>query len=83
MPKTSTKDFFPGNMVSLGKCWTLLLKSCLSNEILVDDFIAPDGANLSLLLPLVAQLRLILFQCTDTEEFWFGRFSVFSLSTYS
>ena len=20
MPKTSTKDFFPGNMVSLGKC---------------------------------------------------------------
>ena len=29
MPKTSTKDFFPGNMVSLGKCWTLSIPSLL------------------------------------------------------
>ena len=28
-PKTSTKDFFPGNMVSLGKCWTLSIPSFL------------------------------------------------------
>ena len=35
---------------------------------------------LSLLLPLVAQLRLILFlsECTDTEKLYLGRFSVFS-----
>ena len=34
---------------------------------------------LSLLLPLVAQLRLILFlsECTDTEKLYLGRFSVF------